>query len=309
MAAGVPRLSPSTDAAEGGAVPTRRARHRARPGGLLGALLHAGRTGVVVVGIALLAVLGAAVAALVLGGDRADRPTALPTAPPPGASSGFGPSAGPAGALLDWADRALPDGARLRLEDDVRGDLVAVGAPDELVTTEEPTGPGDVVLTVTRGEPPPGSRVVARFGDLAVVDPAPGTPTPEQLDRRRALAEAVLANPTTHASDAAAAVLRSADVDARLLSLIAVLTAREGVDVAAFPRPDGADGPTRSVLLTAVGGAPVGTGEPATAALTTWLAAQRPPFAPDPTEVTEDGVLLSYRYASDPDDLVAEAFP
>jgi hypothetical protein len=290
-------------------VPTRRARHRARPGGLLGAPLH-GRTGVVVVGIALLAVLGAAVAALVLGGDRADRPAAVPTAPPPGAgSSGSAASAGPAAALLDWADRALPDGARLRLEDDVRGDLLAAGAPDELVTTEEPTGPGDVVLTVTRGEPRPGSRVVARFDDLAVVDPAPGTPTPEQLDRRRALAEAVLANPTTRASDPAAAVLRSADVDARLMALVAVLTAREGVEVAAFPRPDGADGPARSVLLTAVGGAPVGTGEPATAALTTWLAAQRPPFVPDPVEVTEDGVLLSYRYASDPDDLVAEVSP
>ncbi|SDX81287.1 hypothetical protein SAMN05660209_01337 [Geodermatophilus africanus] len=290
-------------------MPTRRARHRARPGGLLGALLH-GRTGLVVVGIALLAVLGAAVAALVLGADRADRPTAVPTAPPPGTDSS--PSAAPSGpgaALLDWADRALPDGARLRLEDDVRGDLLAAGAPDGLVTTEEPTGPGDVVLTVTRGEPRPGSRVVARFDHLAVVDPAPGTPTPEQLDRRRALAEAVLANPTTHASDPAAAVLRSADVDARLLSLVAVLTAREGVDVAAFPRPDGTDGPARSVLLTAVGGAPVGTGEPATASLTTWLAAQRPPFAPDPVEVTGDGVLLSYRYASDPDDLVAEVSP
>jgi hypothetical protein len=289
-------------------VPTRRARHRARPGGLLGDLLH-GRTGVVVVGIALLAVLGAAMAALVLGGDRADRPTATPT-PPPGADSpGSAAPAGPAAALLDWADRALPDGARLRFEDDVRGDLLAVGAPDELVTTEEPTGPGDVVLTVIRGEPRPGSRVVARFDGLAVVDPAPGTPTPEQLDRRQALAEAVLANPTTRASDPAAAVLRSADVDARLLSLVAVLTAREGLDVAAFPRPDGADGPARSVLLTAVGGAPVGTGEPATASLTTWLAAQRPPFAPDPVEITEDGVLLSYRYASDPDDLVAEASP
>lgn len=261
--------------------------------------------------LALLAVLGAAVAALVLGGDRADRPTAVPTASPPQGtgSSGSAAPAGPAAALLDWADRALPDGARLRLEDDVRGDLLAAGAPDELVTTEEPTGPGDVVLTVTRGEPRPGSRVVARFDDLAVVDPAPGTPTPEQLDRRQALAEAVLANPTTHASNDAAAVLRSADVDARLLSLVAVLTAREGVDVAAFPGPDGADGPARSVLLTAVGGAPVGAGEPATASLTTWLAAQRPPFAPDPVEVTEGGVLLSYRYASDPDDLVADVSP
>jgi hypothetical protein len=178
------------------------------------------------------------------------------------------------------ADRELPDGARLRPEDDVRGDLLAAGVPDDLVATEEPTGPDDVVLTVTGGEPRPGSRVVARFGGLTVVDPSPGTPTAEELERRRALAEAILANPTTHASEEAAAVLRSADVDMRLLSLLAVLTAREGVDVAAFPRDDGAEGPARSVLLTAVGGAPVGSGEPATAALTTWLDAQLPPFAP-----------------------------
>ncbi len=298
-------------------MPTRRARHRSRSGGRLVALLHSG-TGVVAVGIALLAVLGAAVLALVLGGEAAGRSTAdgggasaVPT-PPPSATARPSVSQapdGPAAALLGWADRELPDGARLRSEDDVRADLLAAGAPDELVTTEEPTGPGDVVLTVTRREPEPGSRVVARFDGLALVDPAPGTPTPEQLDQRRALAAAVLANPTTHVPEEATAVLRSADVDMRLLSLVAVLTARGGVDVAAFPRADGAEGPVRTVLLAAVGGAPVGTGEPATASLTTWLEAQRPPFAPDPVEVTEDGVLLSYRYASDPDALVAEVFP
>jgi hypothetical protein len=177
------------------------------------------------------------------------------------------------------------------------------------VTTEEPTGPGDLVLTVTDGEPEPGSRVVARFGGLTVVDPSPGIPTPEQLDRRQALAEAVLANPTTRAPEEAAAVLRSADVDMRLMSLLAVLTAREGIGVATFPRTDGAEGPARSVLLATSGRAPVGIGEPATEPLRTWLEAQLSPFAPDRVEVTEDGVLLSYRYASDPDALVAEVSP
>jgi hypothetical protein len=299
-------------------VPPRRARHRSPSRGRLVAVMR-GSTGVVVVAVALLAVLGAAVLALVLGGDPADRPSADggrpgvgPTAPPtPGTTT---PSAspmpnGPAGELLDWAGRELPDGARLRPEGDVRGDLLAAGAPDALVTTEEPTGPDDVVLTVTGGEPRPGGRVVARFDGLTVVDPSPGTPTPEELERRRGLAEAILANPTTHASEEAAAVLRSADVDMRLLSLLAVLTAREGVDVAAFPRDGGAEGPARGALLTAVGGAPVGSGGPATPALTTWLDAQRPPFAPDSVEVTGDGVLLSHRYASDPDGLVTEVSP
>ena len=62
-------------------------------------------------------------------------------------------------------------------------------------------------------------------------------------------------------------------------------------------------------VLSAVGGTPVGAGEPATELLQTWLEAQLPPFAPDRVEVTEEGVLLSYRYASDPDGLVADVSP
>jgi hypothetical protein len=297
-------------------VPTRRARHRSRSGGQLVAFLR-GRHGAAVVAVALVAVLAAAVVALVLGGDRSTADGGQPSgggttlsAPATTTTRSDSPTPEtPARALLEWADSELPDGARLRPGDDVRGDLLTAGAPDDLVTTEEPTGPGDLVLTVTDGEPEPGSRVVARFGNLAVLDPSPGIPTPEQLDRRQALAEAVLANPTTRAPEEAAAVLRSADVDMRLLSLLAVLTAREGIGVATFPRTEGAEGPARGVLLATVGSAPVGIGEPATEPLRTWLEAQLSPFAPDRVEVTEDGVLLSYRYASDPDALVAEVSP
>ena len=298
-------------------MPTRRARHRSRSGGPLAALLH-GRHGALVVAVALVTVLAAAVVALVLGGDRADRSTAdggqpagaAPLPPAPGsAPSGPAAPSPDAAALLEWSGRELPDGTRLRSGDDVRGDLLTAGAPDDLVGTEGPTGPGDLVLTVTDAEPQAGSRVVARFGRLTVVDPSPGLTTPEQLDRRQALAAAVLANPTTRAPGEAAAVLRSADVDMRLLSLLAVLTAREGLGITAFPRADGAEGPARSVLLAAVGSAPVGTGRPATEPLQIWLEAQLPPFAPDRVEVTADGVLLTYRYASDPDALVAEVSP
>jgi hypothetical protein len=212
-------------------------------------------------------------------------------------------------ALLDWAARELPPGTRLRASDDVREGLLAAGAPDALVATDRPTGPDDLVLTVTDGPVEPGGRVVARFDGLVVADAAPGTPTTEELDRRRALAGAVLANPTTRASAEAAEVLRSADVDMRLLSLLAVITAREGLGVAAFPRTEGAGGPVRTVLIDAVGSAPVGAGEAATAGLRAWLDAQLPPFAPDRLEVADEGVVLSYRYVSDPDTLVAEATP
>lgn len=305
---------------------TRRARHRPRhrPGPRLVAFLRSA-PGQVALASALVVLLAAAALALVLGDDPTDgvtadrdRPAGLTTPPPAGpttpaaatpGTSVPGPSGTPAAALLDFAGQELPDRTRLRPDDAVRDDLVAAGAPDELVGTDAPTGPGDLVLTVTEGPAAPGSRVVARFGDLALVDPSPGTPTPEQLASRQTLAQAVLANPTTRVAGDAAAVLRSADVDMRLLSLLAVLTAREGLAVAAFPRAEGAEGPARDVLLTAVGSAPVGSGRPATEPLRTWLEAQLPPFAPDRVEVTGDGVLLSYDYASAPDALVAEVSP
>ncbi|TYP85915.1 hypothetical protein [Blastococcus xanthinilyticus] len=296
--------------------PRHRHRHRHRAGGPLDAIVG-NRRGqlVLVLAIVLVAVLAAATIALVTRPERADRSSAGGTTPAPdsapatdtGAAGRTGAPA--AAALLDWADRELPPRTQLRAEGDVRDDLLAAGAPDDLVATDRPTGPDDLVLTVTDRSAEPGGRVIARFDGLALRDPAPGTPTVDQLDRRRSLAGAILANPTTRAPEQAAEVLRSADVDMRLLSLLAVLTARQGLGVAAFPRAEGAEGPARSVLLDAVGNAPVGAGEAATAELRTWLEAQLPPFAPDRVEVTDDGVLLSYHYASDPDALVAEASP
>jgi hypothetical protein len=300
-------------------VPFRSARHRHRH--RAGGPIVGNRRGqlVLVLVIALVAVLAAAAVALVTGPEQADRSSAAGSAPATSTvpSSGGASPTGTAGrtgapaaaALLDWADRELPPRTQLRAEGDVRDDLLAAGAPDDLVATDRPTGPDDLVLTVTDRSAEPGGRVVARFDGLALRDPAPGTPTVDQLDRRRTLAGAILANPTTRAPEQTAEVLRSADVDMRLLSLLAVLTAREGLGVAAFPRAEGAEGPARSVLLDAVGNAPVGDGEAATAELRTWLQAQLPPFAPDRVEVTDDGVLLSYHYASDPDALVAEASP
>jgi hypothetical protein len=249
-----------------------------------------------------LAVAGAAtVAVLLTGPDGATPP--LPTA--------TGAAADPVSAdLLAWAERELPAGARLGADSAVRADLLAAGAPEELVTTTGPTGPEDVVLEVVSGAASPGARVLARFGGLLVVDPSPGVPTPAQLDRRRTLADALLANPTVRVGDAAAPVLQAGEVDARLLMLLAGLGAQQGVGVATFPGVSGSDGrPARSALLDSFGGAAVGTGEEATDTLLSWLEAQLPPFAPDAVEVTADGVVVGHRYASDPDAVVSDAGP
>ena len=105
---------------------------------------------------------------------------------------------------------------------------------------------------------------------------------------------------------------RSASVDARLLGLLAALVAQLGSGVADFPPPPGepAEGAlARHVLIDRVGSATVRPGEPATERLVEYLQAQLPPFAPDDVKVTDDGVLVGFRYESSPDAVVDENTP
>ena len=233
---------------------------------------------------------------------------------PPGTDARDGDSA-TWGELARWADAELPAGTSLLVTDDLLGDATAAGADERLRPLD-----ADVAgarLLVTSEEPPPGSAVLARFGSpdttaLVVVDPAPGQPSAEELDRRRRLSAAVVANPNTGATGRAAEVLQRADVDARLLGLLALLVAQLDVGVADFPPaagqpPDGVL--ARSVLLDRVGSEPVATGEAATGRLVAFLDAQLPPFAPQRVEVTEDGVLIGFSYESAPDALVTEQTP
>lgn len=222
-------------------------------------------------------------------------------------------------ALLAWADDELPDGAHLLVPRRLRAELLHAGADaDAVLPPGAPAGadPSAPVLTVAEGEPPDGAAVLARFeggeAPIALVDPAPGTPTGEELQRRHSLAAAILANPRTSTGEQAAGVLRSAAVDQRLLSVLAALTARSGIGIAAFPAPPAApdDGlPARRALLDSAGGEELRPAGAATDGLVTWLEAQRGPFAPDSVEVTDRGVLIGYRYVSDPDALVTRSAP
>jgi len=105
-------------------------------------------------------------------------------------------------------------------------------------------------------------------------------------------------------------VLQTADVDPRLLSVLAALAARSGVGIAAFPPPPHSPATgllARNALVDATGGQPVGAGAAGAPDLVRWLQAQLPPYAPDRIDVTGSGVLIGYRYASDPGAEVAEA--
>jgi hypothetical protein len=265
------------------------------------------------------AVLVLAVVAVVLAVavPRAGQPPG-----PDGAPSTSGSEASPsatvqpaATALVNWVSQQLPAGAHLVADRSVVAELRRAGAPSELVSEEgDASSPGtSSTLTVTGGAVPAAGRLVARFGTpvaLAVVDPSPQEPTADELARRRELATAVLANPTTRTGGSAAAQLRAGAVDPRLLSVLAVLAARSGVGIATLPA-DAAEPPdiplARSALVDEVGGRPVSAGTQEATDLVALLRAQLAPYAPDRIAVTTGGVLIAYRYLSAPDAAVTAA--
>lgn len=222
-------------------------------------------------------------------------------------------------ALVQWARAELPSDTLVAVPADLRAELVEAGADESrlIASGASDTDARDAVQVVS-GRPPAGSWVLARFGDgsettLTLVDPTPVGPTAEEADRRARLSAAVLANPGTGATGRAAEVLQTADIDARLLGLLAALVARLDVRVADFPPDAGGpvDGPppARRVLLDRLGDERLEPGAPATDRLSAFLAAQLTPFAPDTVEVTDDGVLVGFRYASAPDSVVTENTP
>jgi hypothetical protein len=226
---------------------------------------------------------------------------------------------GPPAPLVDWLRTELPPGGTVTAPPELRAALLAAGAEADALPESPPEVSDPAIPSLALVETPPdGSRLLARFGraggagPLLLVDPAPVEPTDEQLRQRRTLAAAVLANPTTRAEDDARAVLDAADVDARLLALVAALTAQDGVGLYDFPvlpgeEPGGA--PARRVVVDAVGGRPVPADGAATQRLVAWLDAQLAPFAPDTVEVTGDGVLIGFDYVPGPDAVVSAATP
>jgi hypothetical protein len=243
----------------------------------------------VLLAIAALAVV-ALVAVLLLRPGDAERPTEA--VGPPAADTA-------AADLLRWT----------------RAELDELSAADDRFRSSDSDEPGSLLLVT--GQPQPGSLVLARFADadgdaLTVVDPAPGQPTADELDRRQRLSAAILANPNTGATGRAEEVLDAATVDARLLGLLAVLVAQLGVGVADFPPADGepTDGPlARHVLFDRVGSERVAPGEQAADQLLAFIEAQLPPFVPDAVTVTDDGVLVDFRYESAPDAVVTANTP
>jgi hypothetical protein len=141
---------------------------------------------------------------------------------------------------------------------------------------------------------------------MTVTDPAPVTPTAEQLDTRRRLGTALLANPTNSFPPAAADLLTAGRVDPRLLTLLAGIGAQYGAGVESLPAVPGepADTPVRQAVVSTVGGTALATDPAATDRLRGWLGAQKEPYVPDHTTVVPGGLLIGYDLVRDPDALV-----
>ena len=214
--------------------------------------------------------------------------------------------------LVDWADTELDPGTRVTVPADVRSLLRTAGGSARFVTGDTPGA-----LVLVREDAPSGSATLARFEAadgtaFTLTDPAPGEPTPDELERRKQLCAAILANPHVGATGRAADVLRSARVDARLVGLLAVLVTQLDIGVADFPPAPGepAEGPlARHVLIDRAGTSPVARGEPAADDVLEFLRDQLAPFAPDVVEVTDTGILVAFHYASTPDAVVTANTP
>lgn len=213
--------------------------------------------------------------------------------------------------VAEWLGDEVPGDTAVAASDDVREALVTAGAGDRV------GGSSEGALQVVEGEPVADALVLARFESddgavLSIVDPDPGRPTAAELERRQSLGAAVLANPVAGVTGRGAELLRTGDVDARLLGLLAGLVSRMDVHVADLPPAPGepADGPpARRLLVDEAGGERLTPGAEATEDLVAFLEAQRPPFAPDTVEPTDGGLLVGFDYVSAPDALVSAATP
>jgi hypothetical protein len=222
-------------------------------------------------------------------------------------------------ALLAWVDEQLPAEGRVVAPVRIWAELVHAGADTDQIRLPLAAGGGGPlapVLTVVEGDLPGGSTPVARFGasggrpDLLLTDGSAGDPIPEERARRRTLAAALLANPMTADGGQAAGVLASAEVDPRLLALLAGIGVQLDVELAALSTVAGEERTgtlVRHAALLGGSGAPLRPGAPETERLLAWLDAQWPPFAPDTVEVSNGDVRIGYRYVSAPDALVTEA--
>ncbi|MPQ99957.1 hypothetical protein GB931_18950 [Modestobacter sp. I12A-02628] len=251
-------------------------------------------------------------AALALGAAVVTASLALGRAP----TSDFGDRAHRA--TLAWQEQQLAPDAVLVGSGRIWSELVHAGGDPARVqlagdTPADAPGARLVVRTTTGAAPQPADAVATFTSSgvqVHVEDPDRGSPTPAAREQRRQLAAALLTNPTTSDSGQATGQLTAGDVDPRLLSLLAGMSAQFGVGLHSLPVVAGEEGTgtlTRVAVLDSMDGVPLDQDPARVDRLQAWLSVQRAPFAPDVVRRTPDGLLLAFHYVPDPDALVERA--
>lgn len=150
---------------------------------------------------------------------------------------------------------------------------------------------GDAAVLARFDVGPGNARTEVRLPDRA--RPA-GALRADAADRAR-FGAALADNSALRMSPDAAEVLKAGGVDARLMTVLAALTAAHRITVREFVAVDvePAQAPRRTALITAFDGAP--TTDPATARIVeAWLARQLRPYTPALTHRPGDPLRVSY---------------
>jgi hypothetical protein len=216
-----------------------------------------------------------------------------------------GPPAPQHAALAGWFSTQVQDGTMLVAPRGVWADLVRdldrIDPPTG--TKRVTTGPSDAggALTVVLGDNAQTGAVVARFGtganSLTVLHTGSRS---GYLDagHRVAVGIELAGNQRLHASEPVRAALRAGQLDPRAMVLIASLCQSHDIEVASVQRPTAEVGtavPDRAIVVSEVDGHRVADQPATAAALTDWLRAQQPPYAPSATTPTPAGLLISWR--------------
>lgn len=251
---------------------------------------------------------------------QASGPDARSVAAAPGSAP---PAGGPpARQAAQWLQEHLDPSAYVVTDEGLADELSAQGFPaqrlrryttgdtasHELVTSGDP-GPARGVVVATPAllsavstDPGAGRALqalplLARFGaegqavqvfqvaqrDTDQGDPAGDAATRADQTQRRQAGRQLAGNPRLRLTGTAAQALAQGDVDARLLALLAQLTAGHILDVDALPVPPGEEGlggPRRIAILRAVDGVPVTGDDGPAARVAAQARAQSAPYTP-----------------------------
>jgi hypothetical protein len=212
-----------------------------------------------------------------------------------------------------WLGSEIPEEVPLAVDDAVWPDLVRAGIAVRRMTTGGAAPASSATLDAIKESsstrwrigagPAPGGWVgCATFGsgrgEVTIAWRAGAAPFTDQA-RQTVLGAALAENPQLRLAPAAAAALRSGNVDIRIVLVLSELAGKNGLEIGEFPLVPGeqiGNPPLRRVLITAVDGRPA-SDPGAVDLIQHWLDRQLDQYRPRAVELTSAGLLVRYPMA------------